>query len=70
MKDYLEKLAEDLGVKEQLHLLGFRTDVKDLFKTADVFVHPSFREGLSVAVMEAMASSLQSFVARSEVIPT
>ncbi len=58
LKNYIEKLAEDLGVKEQLHLLGFRTDVKDLFKTADVFVHPSFREGLSVAVMEAMASSL------------
>lgn len=46
LKDYLEQLADSLGVKEQLHLLGFRTDVRDLFKTADVFAHPSFREGL------------------------
>ena len=58
LKDYLEELATELGIEEQVHLLGFRTDVRDLFKAADIFVHPSFREGLSVAVMEAMASGL------------
>lgn len=58
LKEYLEQLAKDLGVNNQLHLLGFRTDVKELFKMADIFAHPSFREGLSVAVMEAMANGL------------
>ena len=58
LKDYLEQLAKDLGINCQLHLLGFRTDVKDLFKMADFFAHPSYREGLSVAVMEAMANGL------------
>lgn len=58
LKDHLEQLANDLGVSKQLHLLGFRTDVKELFKMADFFAHPSFREGLSVAVMEAMANGL------------
>lgn len=58
LKEYLEQIASELGIKDQLHLLGFRTDVKDLFKAADVFAHSSFREGLSVAVMEAMASAL------------
>lgn len=58
LKDYLENLAKGLGVSEQLHLLGFRTDIKELYKVADVFAHPSFREGLSVAVMEAMASAM------------
>ena len=58
LKEYLEQLAIELGIKEQIHLLGFRNDVRDLYKAADVFVHPSFREGLSVAVMEAMASGL------------
>ena len=58
LKEHLEKLAQELGVSKQLHLLGFRTDVKELFKMADFFAHPSFREGLSVAVMEAMASAL------------
>jgi len=58
LKEYLEQLAQDLGVSSLLHLLGFRTDVKELFKMADFFAHPSFREGLSVAVMEAMANGL------------
>lgn len=58
LKDHLENLAKELGVSEQLHLLGFRTDIKELYKVADVFAHPSFREGLSVAVMEAMASAM------------
>lgn len=58
LKEHLERLAKELGVSRQLHLLGFRTDVKELFKMADFFAHPSFREGLSVAVMEAMANGL------------
>lgn len=58
LKEYLEQLAQELGISSQLHLLGFRTDVKELFKMADFFAHPSYREGLSVAVMEAMANGL------------
>lgn len=58
LKEYLENLAKELGISDQLQLLGFRTDVRELFKAADIFAHPSFREGLSVAVMEAMASGL------------
>ena len=58
LNQHLEQLAQELGVSSQLHLLGFRTDVKELFKMADFFAHPSFREGLSVAVMEAMANGL------------
>ena len=58
LKEYLENLAVELGIGNQFHLLGFRTDIKELYKVADVFAHPSFREGLSVAVMEAMASEM------------
>ena len=58
LKEHLERLAKELGLSKQFHLLGFRTDVKELFKMADFFAHPSFREGLSVAVMEAMANGL------------
>lgn len=58
LKEYLELLSKELGINSKLHLLGFRTDVKELFKMADFFAHPSFREGLSVAIMEAMANGL------------
>ena len=57
-KDYLLNLAKELGVESQFHLLGYRTDALKLYRGADVFVFPSFREGLSVSVMEAMASGL------------
>ena len=54
--DYLENMAKELGILKQVHLLGYRTDVTELYKAADLYIHPSLREGLPVAVMEAIAS--------------
>lgn len=54
----LRQLAEELKVQKQVHFLGFRNDVLELYRCSDVFVFPSKREGLSVALMEAMASGL------------
>lgn len=51
-------LARKLGVGDRIILTGYRTDVTDFYKMADVFLFPSFREGLPVAVMEAMAGGL------------
>lgn len=53
-REELERTAKELNVN--LHLLGYRTDVAELYKTADLYVHPSFREGLPVALMECLAS--------------
>lgn len=58
LRGYLEKLARELGVEKQVIFLGFRQDVAEIYKIADIFVFPSKREGLSVALMEAMASDL------------
>lgn len=57
-KENLLNLAKELGIEKQFHLLGFRTDALKLYRAADIFVFPSFREGLSVSMMEAMASGL------------
>lgn len=56
LKLYLENLVDSLNLRNRVKLLGFRSDVKDLCAAADVFVFPSFREGLPMALMEAMAS--------------
>lgn len=53
-----KELAQSLGVGDRVILTGYRTDVADFYKMADVFLFPSFREGLPVAVMEAMANGL------------
>ena len=58
LKSQLEKLARDLGIEHRVHLLGFRKDVMELCKASDIYIHPSFREGLPVSVMEAMACGL------------
>lgn len=52
----LQKLAAANGIKNQLHLLGFRTDISELLQIADVFALPSKREGLNVSLMEAIVS--------------
>ncbi|MPN22933.1 putative glycosyltransferase EpsD [bioreactor metagenome] len=54
----LKELAIKCSVSDRVHFLGFRDDVKQLYKTADIFCLPSYREGLSASVMEAMAAGL------------
>lgn len=55
---HLLELAEKLGISDNFHLLGYRTDVAELYKVAGVFVLPSFREGLNVSIMESLAAGL------------
>ena len=57
-REHLLQLALELGVSGQVHFLGFRKDIPELNHSADVFCFPSYREGLSVSLMEAMASGL------------
>lgn len=58
LKNKLIELSQRLGIVEQVHLLGFRTDVHEINKASDLFVFPSYREGLPVSLMEAMAAGL------------
>lgn len=58
LKEYLYKLSEELGIKNKVHLLGFRKDINELYKISDIFCFPSKREGLSVSLMESMVSGL------------
>ena len=57
-KEKLMSVIEELGLSERVKLLGRRNDIAELCKVSDVFVFPSFREGLSLALMEAMACGL------------
>ena len=59
--EYIEQ-AKKLNVANRLHLLGYRDDVIKIMKSCDIFIFPSKREGLSVALMEAMACGLPCIV--------
>jgi len=52
----LERLAQDLGIADRVKFLGYRRDIPELLAAADVFCHASFREGLPLSLMEAMAA--------------
>lgn len=55
LKETIQKQIKLLNLENQVHLLGYRRDINELCNSADVFLLPSFQEGLSVALMEAMA---------------
>lgn len=59
---HLQSIIDVLGMTNRVKLLGFRNDIGELCETSDIFVMPSYREGLSVALMEAMASSMPCVV--------
>jgi len=50
--------AARLGLDGRVHVLGAREDVPELLREMDVFVLPSVSEGMSNALLEAMATGL------------
>lgn len=54
----LQKFVEKYKLEQNVHFLGYRTDVVDMCSQSDVYVMPSHREGLPVASLEAMYCGL------------
>ena len=54
----LEEEAKQLGIADHVIFLGYRNDAPELYRCSDLFAFMPFREGLSVALMEAMSSGL------------
>lgn len=63
-KDELYSLARECGLEDNVHFLGYRSDIPELLKSCDIFVMPSYREGLSRSLMEAMSAGLPCIVSR------
>ncbi len=58
VKEDLKKIVENNGLSDSVVFLGFRTDRLEIMKCFDVFVLPSYLEGLPRVIMEAMAAEV------------
>ena len=61
-----ERLAQALGVAARVHFAGHRGDVRALLPALDIYVQPSHFEGLSIAMLEALAAGLPMVSTRVE----
>lgn len=58
----LERLATELGIQERVVFAGLRSDARRLLELMDLFVLPSRSEGMSLALLEAMAAGVPVMV--------
>lgn len=55
-RDELRAIVDDLNLSEHVIFLGTRDDLGNLYRAMDLFVMPSLWEGLSLAMLSAMAA--------------
>lgn len=69
LREHLRSLAGALGLSERVHFLGARRDLGDLLHVMDLFVMPSFWEGLPLSMVLAMGAGLPVVATRVAGIP-
>lgn len=62
LRNELERIIEQLDIKNNVLLLGSREDVYKYYSVMDVFVLPSLYEGLGNVLIEAQANGLSCIV--------
>lgn len=59
---FLKGLSKELKIQDQVFFLGVRSDIELLYKSADLFVLASIREGFGLVAAEAMAAGIPVLV--------
>lgn len=57
-REETERYAAELNLTERVHFLGYRLDVPEIMRQANVLLHLARHEGLPIAVVEAMTAGL------------
>ena len=58
LREEMEKLAQELGIRDRVHFLGSQSDVHPHLHGADIFLLPSKYEGMPMTILEAMGTGL------------
>ncbi|QPJ65020.1 MAG: glycosyltransferase family 4 protein [Candidatus Nitrohelix vancouverensis] len=67
----LKRLARTLGIENQVHFIGpkSKAELKEYYKTADLFLYPSLYENFSQPLLEAAAAGLPLVATRVGIAP-
>jgi glycosyltransferase involved in cell wall biosynthesis len=69
-KDKLEELVDELNIRASVSMLGRRGDMPSVYASLDIMVSSSRQEGLPMAILEGMASSLPLVATAVGEVPT
>lgn len=62
LKNTIKEKLDSLGLTDKVLFTGIRSDIPDIMMAMDVFVFPSFFEGMPNTVIEAQATGLRCLV--------
>jgi len=68
-KDLVEQQIEKKGIRESVTLLGWRSDIPEIFADCDIFALSSDWEGLGIVLLEAMAAGRPIIATRVGGVP-
>jgi glycosyltransferase involved in cell wall biosynthesis len=57
-RNHLEECIAELNLEQDVFLPGFNSEISSNIKHADIFILPSFFEGISISLLEAMSAGL------------
>ena len=69
LKDELTRKVQKQGLDKFVRFEGFRTDLEQVIPHVDIVVHPAFKEGLGVSLLEAAACGVPIIACRAGGIP-
>ncbi|MED3662285.1 glycosyltransferase family 1 protein [Ureibacillus terrenus] len=61
-RESVEKKVEEYDLRDDVLILGFRSDIAEILQAIDIFVMPSLFEGLPVVLIEAQAAGLPCII--------
>lgn len=69
LENHLRAVVAKNNLQDQVFFLGYRQDIPEIMSACDIFAHPSVREGLGLASLEAMASGLPLITSNVQGVP-